>query len=690
MLRKSILPMVGLCLMLAGCQAGEVPIRPSVVYVGLRSFPVPADGKLDCQQLLPQNGGTRLAWAADGDGRFIAARLLNAGDGGCDFSAKRTAEALIGVEVGALAGSADLRAAALNAVRSSDLSPMAAQLRDGMSLDVSLRNPGLSLAWKSSLSTLHAAALVRCDVSGGSLPFKADPLGDDGVGFSARVQGGQVTLTAHDCGSFDVVKGILVNGRAPATYLLPKSDSLLVSWLESKRWNQDSATLTLNTSATPTTVSVVAPATVTGILRGILDTSRSNDEVIAQGNATMYSFEHIALTLFNDMFIDSAIGGLLDQIATNNCELALTGMLNAVHASLDSSNELKARLSAWDIVKSIADFLLHKEDGSAPGSVRFECLRNLPAFKIQTVAEYSAMLSRFVNVADAVVSLKDAAAATWDLATGYPYLRHTLLTCSSCSSAPCTSDAQCSTGYSCVVGTCIPRSCAPGTRLCAGTVVQQCNSNGTAWQTVQACGTSCQAGACCGGVNDPCCTGQSSSCGAGLLCANNGRCIVDSTPTRLTERFTSTCSPYAHWTSTNNICYPGSSLPTQGCGACGATVVNGMCTATMQTCWIREDDQSFRTADADPGYGRFSRLNHCFEGGVNSYTRGTCTTAGDPTDLGFIADAPVGRYTVPVSICLRSAGAAAEQFLSVKVQAECINRGLAVLAPNPFGYVALP
>src|SRR5690606_22976692 len=70
----------------------------------------------------------------------------------------------------------------------------------------------------------------------------------------------------------------------------------------------------------------------------------------------------------------------------------------------------------------------------------------------------------------------------------------------------------------CVAGGCVPRICTPDTTSCSGSLLQQCNANGTALTTLEDCGS---AGLCSpGGCGTPCdptqcefgCNAQQTAC----------------------------------------------------------------------------------------------------------------------------------------------------------------------------------
>jgi len=198
----------------------------------------------------------------------------------------------------------------------------------------------------------------------------------------------------------------------------------------------------------------------------------------------------------------------------------------------------------------------------------------------------------------------------------------------------------------------------------------------------------CTANVCssCGGAGELCCPGQ--SCSGSLVCDNaSNRCRVDNTPLLTAMRFVDQCG-HSHWQSTTRTCYPGSMSPTQGCFVCMMPKnPNAGCLPADATCWIRESDHAFSTYSSNPGYGNFSKISHCFESGANAYTRGSCMTAGDPPDIGWIADMPVGKFNKPVTLCRWYTGHVWEQFFSRLPNQECTQANRTILTPNPFGYV---
>ncbi|MBI5480340.1 MAG: hypothetical protein HY906_15865, partial [Deltaproteobacteria bacterium] len=261
----------------------------------------------------------------------------------------------------------------------------------------------------------------------------------------------------------------------------------------------------------------------------------------------------------------------------------------------------------------------------------------------------------------------------------------------------CTSDGcgwtnvqTCACG--CSGGSCVAGVCTPGAYQCAGNVRQQCASDGCGWTNVQTCGYQCNPsiGACCGAQDEACC--GSSTCAAPLVCLNgSSTCAADTTPKTTSYRFVNRCNS-THWQSIANACYPGSSGPTQGCGSCTNTAVNPGCSAS--TCWQREI--AFTTYLIGPvPYGSFSQVFHCFQGGSpsNTYTRGSCSSYGDPTSIGWIANAPVGLFTTPVWLCSWTPPATGvpKQFFTLSKAAECAGAGRSLVYEgaygDPYGYV---
>lgn len=163
-------------------------------------------------------------------------------------------------------------------------------------------------------------------------------------------------------------------------------------------------------------------------------------------------------------------------------------------------------------------------------------------------------------------------------------------------------------------------------------------------------------------------------------------CQSDGAVTTTAYRFVSNCTS-AHWEAigSTSYCYPSSSSGAVGC-ACGTSYVNPGCSAA--TCWRREI--AFTTALLDPGYGRFSRINHCISGQSNTYTRGSCSSYGDPTSIGLIADSSIGSWSTPVYLCQWYAGTILDQFFTLSMS-ECTGaRGSFVAGPSGgsiFGYV---
>ncbi len=237
----------------------------------------------------------------------------------------------------------------------------------------------------------------------------------------------------------------------------------------------------------------------------------------------------------------------------------------------------------------------------------------------------------------------------------------------------------CAIGQSCVAGSC---QCLAGQRSCGGVCVDTSANNSHCGSCNSACaaGAACQGGACvssCGSVGRPCCAG--SVCDSGLFCIG-GACQGDTTPGQAVYRFADVCTS-AHWHSTSN-CYPLTSSPTLGCG-CATRVTNASCSAA--TCWRRES--SFNVAAANPGYGSFFQVHHCFSGGANTYSRSPCAggTAGDPATLGWMASSPIGFYTRAIYLCQWRAGAVIEQFFTAAAS-ECAEARGTIVSGAPFGY----
>jgi hypothetical protein len=123
--------------------------------------------------------------------------------------------------------------------------------------------------------------------------------------------------------------------------------------------------------------------------------------------------------------------------------------------------------------------------------------------------------------------------------------------------------------------------------------------------------------------------------------------------------------------------------PTQGCGTCTNTTINSGCSAA--TCWQREI--AFTVYTSDPGYGSFSEIYHCFQGGGNVYQRTTCSTYGDPTNLGFVANSAVGSFATPVYLCQWVTSGITDQFFTLSTS-ECSGVSGTLIGGGAFGYVA--
>ena len=181
---------------------------------------------------------------------------------------------------------------------------------------------------------------------------------------------------------------------------------------------------------------------------------------------------------------------------------------------------------------------------------------------------------------------------------------------------------------------------------------------------------------------DPCCPGE--TCNGDLVCMNNTQtCEVDNTPTHKSWRFILDCWSN-HWQGgTSGECYPGD-YPTEGCGACAASLVNPGCGNT--TCWDREGT-GFWLYSADPGYGSFSEILHCFENDGNVYflDAGNCPTDPDGDVIGWIADTPTGFWDNPVYLCQWDNGQAIEQFFSLS-NTECAGVGGTLVGGGEYGY----
>jgi hypothetical protein len=275
---------------------------------------------------------------------------------------------------------------------------------------------------------------------------------------------------------------------------------------------------------------------------------------------------------------------------------------------------------------------------------------------------------------------------------------------------------------------CAPQiKCKPGDVRCKGNTVEVCNNDGCGWGSMQTCMFGCANGACvnppsctdtcrtagkncgnymgcdcgncgasqicsintcvdCGGVGESCCVGK--TCLGSLVCDNgNNTCRNDTTPMATVYRFVDQCSS-AHWSSTNGSCYPASMTPKQGCAMClKPDVINLGCAPASASCWVREDGQLFSLYMQDPGYGSFSKISHCFEGGANTYSLSGCTSYGDPNVLGWISNTMNARFSKPLTRCEWNTGFVTEQFLSRFPIDECTKPGRSILSPNPLGYV---
>lgn len=245
-----------------------------------------------------------------------------------------------------------------------------------------------------------------------------------------------------------------------------------------------------------------------------------------------------------------------------------------------------------------------------------------------------------------------------------------------------TSDTVCTDGNSCTADACANSACAYsavvpccGNSACEGSeTVCSCPADCAPW-----CGDGCCSGTeTCLNCEDDC------GCSSSEVCLNDTEsCGTDSTPTTTSYRFVNLCTS-AHWQSIGEPCYPGASGPNQGCGGCGATIINSGCSSA--TCWDRE--LSFSTYLLEPNYGQFSQIFHCFENGANSYSRSGCASYGDPTSIGWIADAPVGEWTRPLYLCQWFTGIVTEQFFSWDCSQEAGGGNpVTTLNPSPYGYV---
>jgi hypothetical protein len=267
-----------------------------------------------------------------------------------------------------------------------------------------------------------------------------------------------------------------------------------------------------------------------------------------------------------------------------------------------------------------------------------------------------------------------------------------------CAASGCgfTSSQTCTCG--CADGRCTAPICNPGMKRCSGSTVETCGNFGCEWSKIEDCATGCMDGQCkpaltCVDI----CRRDSKNCGVylgcncgvctdPLVCDNASNvCRTDTTARSKVYRYHNHCGA-DRWSSNNNACYPGSMGPTQGCPPC-ANRSNLGCMLADASCWFREDPHTFDSAVSNPGFGSFSKLHHCFEGGANSYSRVGCATYGDPPDLGWIANTPAGAFNKPLTLCYEFTGTVWQQFLSREPGVECTRPGISILMPNPFGYV---
>jgi hypothetical protein len=166
------------------------------------------------------------------------------------------------------------------------------------------------------------------------------------------------------------------------------------------------------------------------------------------------------------------------------------------------------------------------------------------------------------------------------------------------------------------------------------------------------------------------------------VCFNSSStCGVDTTSTQTAYRYKDLCTLH-HVESTLGSCYPGTSATSED-STCMTKMYNSGCAqvSSNYTPWQRELP-TFLTYTADPGYGSFAQINHCFDGTWNTYLLGsTCAHSGLPASLGWIATSPIGSWTKPVYLCRWGS----EEFFTLD-RNECINLGTAVLVGDPLGY----
>lgn len=662
---------------------GRIPASATDVFVGLKSVEH-SGGQVSCELLSPPGPDTpALAWATDTSSNVLAMRISLSGDAQCDLNAEETARALLFLALRPVASEGATLSDVLTALRTSNIQPLSELLAAHPSLESALSDGRFATLFAASahqvVQRLSGPPLGQRQAALSGLNLIPDANGSNGVKVTPAysADGKSVDLEFTDKEEVNEVKGILVDNRLVG-YLAPHKG--FANYFNNFTWDISTDPISTKVPAKPEkiAISIVSPATLHP-LRELMANPTTN-ELTAQSVATMASLTFLVYQLLEVMIMPN----LRDLAkAKTECKKDIAGFANEVISIIKANATGGNPLEPISIAKVLATlFLDTDETRPGPGILR-SCLGWRIGEKTPIYLKARKYLSGFLRFYDFLALLK---AAVIDVGGGYPYIRHQLIGCTDCgaSSPQCVDDSGCTSTQFCQSGRCVTDICTANASFCSGSELRRCNGNGSGSALQKSCAGSCYGGQCCGGSGDACCVG--SVCSAGLLCGRNGLCQADSTPTRTAYRYMHICT-YAHWQSSNSSCYPGSMGPSQGCGVCGKTPVqNGGCGASTATCWKREDDQSFTTYVTDPGYGSFSRIWHCFDGGVNTYSRTGCTTYGDPVDIGWIANSPIGSFVREVALCERPLGSTTEQFLSLKPDLECYAPSYRVVA-RPLGYV---